>query len=38
MDWLKGFQAAINYMEEHLTEPIEFDRIAQEMNLSSFYF
>ncbi len=38
MDWVKSFQNAINYIEEHITEPADYDRIAREMNLSSFYF
>lgn len=38
MDWVKGFQSAIDYIEEHITEPIDYERIAREMNLSSFYF
>jgi len=38
MDWVKGFRSAIDYIEEHITEPIDYDRIAREMNLSSFYF
>ncbi len=38
MDWVKGFQKAIDYIEEHITEPVDYERIAREMNLSSFYF
>lgn len=38
MDWVKSFQGAINYIEEHITEPADYERIAREMNLSSFYF
>ena len=25
MDWIKGLQDAIDYVEEHLTEPIDYD-------------
>ena len=38
MDWIKSFQKSINYIEEHITEPLDYDRIAQEMNISGFYF
>lgn len=38
MDWVKSFQGAINYIEEHITEPIDYDKVAARMNLSSFYF
>lgn len=38
MDWVKSFQGAIDYIEEHITEPADYERIAREMNLSSFYF
>lgn len=38
MDWLTGIQNAINYMEEHLTEEIDYEEIAKEAAFSSFYF
>ena len=38
MDWIKGLQRAIDYMEEHITEPISHDMIAAQMNISVFYF
>lgn len=38
MDWAKGLQNAINYMEDQITETPDYDRIAREMGLSSFYF
>lgn len=38
MDWVKGFQKAIDYIEEHIGEPLEYEDIAREMNISSFYF
>ncbi len=38
MNWVKGFQATLDYMEEHLTEPVDFEQIAKQMNLSAFYF
>lgn len=31
MDWIKGFQKTINYIESHITEPLEYERIAQAM-------
>lgn len=38
MDWVKSFQNAIDFIEEHITEPIDYDRIAREMHISGFYF
>lgn len=38
MDWVKSFQSAIDYMEEHICEPTDYERIAAEMNISRFYF
>lgn len=38
MDWIKSFQKAVDYIEEHISEPADHERIAQEMNVSSFYF
>ena len=38
MDWLTGIQNAINYIEEHLTEEINYDEVAKKAACSSFYF
>lgn len=38
MDWIKGLQKSIDYIDEHITEPLKYERIAQEMNLSSYYY
>lgn len=38
MDWLTGIQNAINYIEEHLTEEIDYDEVAKEAACSNFYF
>ena len=38
MDWTTGIQNAINYIEEHLTEEINYDKVAEEAACSSFYF
>lgn len=38
MDWVKSFQQAVDYIEEHIAEPTDYERTAQEMNVSSFYF
>lgn len=38
MDWIKGLQRTIDYMEEHITEPMDHEKIAREMNVSVFYF
>lgn len=37
MDWLTGIQNAINYIEEHLTEEIDYDEVAKEAACSNFY-
>lgn len=38
MDWIKGLQRSIDYMEAHITEPTDLAMIAREMNVSPFYF
>ena len=38
MDWIKGFQKSIDYIEEHISEPADIERIAREMNISGFYY
>lgn len=38
MDWIKGLQRSIDYMEEHLTEPTDYGKIAAQMSVSEFYF
>lgn len=38
MDWIRDLQHSINYMEEHLTEPTDYKKIACEMHISVFYF
>lgn len=38
MEWLQRLNAAINYMEEHLTDTIDMDRLAQIACCSPFHF
>ena len=38
MDWLTGIQNAINYVEEHLTDDIDYEEVAKEAACSNFYF
>ena len=38
MDWIRSFQKAIDYIEDHLTDSLDYSRIAQEVNISVFYF
>lgn len=38
MDWITGIQNAINYIENHLTEEIDYDKAAAVAACSSFYF
>lgn len=38
MDWALGIQNAVDYIEEHLTEELDFEEIARRAASSSFYF
>ena len=38
MDWITGIQNAINYIEEHLTEELDYEQIAKESFSSPFHF
>ncbi len=38
MDWITGIQNAINYIENHLTEEIDYEQVARESFSSSFHF
>ncbi len=38
MDWITGIQNAINYIESHLTEEIDYEQVARESFSSSFHF
>lgn len=38
MDWIQGLQQAINYVEEHITEPIDYAQVAKAAYSSSFHF
>lgn len=38
MDWLQGMTNAIDYIEAHLLEPVEYDDIAREAGASTFHF
>ena len=38
MDWIMGLQRAIDYVEEHITEPLEYEEVAQHAYSSSFHF
>ena len=38
MDWITGIQNAINYIEDHLTEDIDYDRVAKESFSSGYHF
>lgn len=38
MDWTTGIQNAVNYIEEHLTEPIDYDAVAAQSFSSSYHF
>ena len=38
MDWITGMQRAIDYIEDHLTEEIDYDVVARESFSSSYHF
>ena len=38
MDWITGIQRALDYVEAHLTDEIDFDRVAAESFSSSYHF
>ena len=38
MDWITGIQNAINYIEDHITEELDYDDIAKQSFSSSFHF
>lgn len=38
MDWIKGFQRSIDYIEDNLTEDLSVEEIARQMNISPFYY
>ena len=38
MDWIQGIQKAINYIEENITEKINYEKVAKCAYSSSFHF
>ena len=38
MNWITGMQAAINYIEEHITEDLDYNEIASHSFSSSYHF
>lgn len=38
MEWIAGIQRAINYVEDHITDELDYADIAKEAACSSFYF
>lgn len=38
MDWITGIQNAINYIEDHITDELDYEQIAAESFSSSFHF
>ena len=38
MDWLQGIQKAIDYIEENITEKIDYEEVAKRAYSSSFHF
>ena len=38
MNWLQGIQNAVRYIEDHITEELDYDEIAKQAYISSFHF
>ena len=38
MDWLTGIQKAVDYIEDNLTEEINYEEVAKRASCSNFYF
>ena len=38
MDWVTGIQNALNYIEKHIDEELDYERIAEHAACSEFYF
>ena len=38
MDWIQGIQKAIDYIEQHITEEIDYEEVAKRAYSSSFHF
>ena len=38
MDWISSLQKSINYIEEHLTDNIDYNDVANQANFSNYYF
>ncbi len=38
MDWISGIQNAINYIEDNITNELDYEKIATKAFLSAFYF
>ncbi len=38
MDWIRGIQKAIDYVEAHITEKIDYAEVAKQAYSSAFHF
>lgn len=38
MNWITGIQRAIDYVEAHLSDPIDYEKVAEQAYSSSFHF
>jgi len=38
MDWITGIQNAINYIEDHILEEIDYEEVAKQSYSSSYHF
>ena len=38
MDWIEGLQRSVDYIEDHLTEAIDYEKVAAQCFSSSYHF
>ena len=38
MDWISGIQKAVDYVEAHITEDLDYNKIAKQAYSSPFHF
>ncbi len=38
MEWMQRLNQSIEYMEEHITEELDYEKVAQVANCPSYYF
>ena len=38
MEWMQRLNQSIEYIEEHITEELDYEKVAQMANCPSYYF